>query len=454
MQLPVSTPPRPRFPRILRIFEPPPPVAVTVTDPAEVRSKYRSWQYRVLTSTIIGYASYYFVRKNLSVAMPYMEKDLGISKVQLGLFITAHGQIYGASKFISGYLGDKCNARAFMVAGLLASALLNILFGTSHAVLALGVIWMANGWVQGMGFPPCARLMTHWFPPKKLATKMSLWNVSHSLGGGLVLLLCGYLVPHGWQLCFFVPAGIALVCALYLWLTLPDTPESLGLPEVEGTHSDAPREMQNDFRALFLRHVFGNKYIWLLAFANFFVYIIRFAALDWGPTLLTQYKGFEIRNAAWMVFAFELSGLPGMLLAGWITDRLFGGRGMRTCVFYMALAGISLALFWKAAGHSQVLSTVFLCGTGFFVYGPQALVGIAAANLATKRAAATGSGFTGYFGYLSTLLSGWGLGLLVQTHGWDAAFAALLGVAAIGAFLFALGWNAHADGYETPATQP
>ena len=121
----------------------------------------------------------------------------------------------------------------------------------------------------------------------------------------------------GWQLCFFVPAGIALISALYLWLTLPDTPESLGLPEVEGTHTDTPREAKTDFRALFFQHVFGNKYIWLLAFANFFVYIIRFAALDWGPTLLTQFKGFEIRNAAWMVFAFELSGLPGMLLAGW-----------------------------------------------------------------------------------------------------------------------------------------
>src|ERR1700722_1963088 len=442
-----------RFPWWLRIFDPPPPKPVTVTDPAEVRSQYRSWQYRVLISTIIGYATYYFVRKNLSVAMPVMEEKLHLSKVYLGLFITAHGQIYGASKFISGYLGDRCNARAFMVFGLVASALLNICFGMSSAALTLGVIWMVNGWVQGMGFPPCARLMTHWFPPKKLATKMSIWNISHSLGGGLILLLCGYLVVKNWRLCFFVPAAIALVCAVYLWFALPDTPESLGLPEVEGTHSDAPPEVQNDFRTLFFKHVFRNKYIWLLAFANFFVYIIRFAALDWGPTLLKQAKGFEITNAAWMVFAFELSGLPGMLLAGWITDRWFGGRGMRTCVFYMLLAGVSLALFWKVSGNSQPLATLFLCCTGFFIYGPQALVGIAAANLATKRAAATASGFTGYFGYLSTLLSGWGLGLLVQTRGWDAAFKALLIVAAVGALLFALGWKAHADGYQESAPQ-
>src|SRR5207248_1460492 len=81
---------------------------------------------------------------------------------------------------------DRCNARAFMVIGLAASAVMNVCFGFSSAVVTLGVIWMINGWFQGMGFPPCARLLTHWFPPKKLATKMSIWNTSHSIGAGLI----------------------------------------------------------------------------------------------------------------------------------------------------------------------------------------------------------------------------------------------------------------------------
>ena len=59
---------------------------------------------------------------------------------------------------------------------------------------------------------------------------------------------------------------------------------------------------------------------------------------------------------------------------------------------------------------------------GFFVYGPQSLIGTAAANLATKRAAASAVGLTGLFGYLSTLLSGVGIGALVNRYGWDAGF--------------------------------
>jgi len=104
-------------------------------------------------------------------------------------------------------------------------------------------------------------------------------------------------------------------------------------------------------------------------------------------------------------------------------------------------------LFWKVAGRSAALNTVLLCASGFFIYGPQCLISIAAANLATKRAAATAVGLTGIFGYASTTLSGWGVGKLVQTYGWDALFRGMLIVAAIGTFACALGWKAKAHGY-------
>ena len=141
-----------------------------------------------------------------------------------------------------------------------------------------------------------------------------------------------------------------------------------------------------------------------------------------------------------------------MLMCGWLTDRVFGGRGSRACLFYMALAGLSLLIFWKLPVHSRALSVVSLSCAGFFIYGPQALIGIIVANLATKRAAATAAGFTGIFGYASTLLSGWGLGRLVELHGWDAGFAGLLIAAAIGTLLFAAAWRAKAHGYaESPS---
>ncbi len=415
--------------------------------------RFKYWQTRTIIATMIGYALFYFVRKNLSIAMPAMQADLGITKTELGLFLTLHGLIYGLSKFINGFIGDRVNARYFMVTGLVLSAICNVVFGFSSAVLVFGIVWMLNGWFQGMGFPPCARMLTHWVPPRELATKMSVWNTSHSIGAGLVVIVCGYVVSLGWRWCFFVPSIIALLGAVGVWFTMRDTPQSVGLPALvpegltkeEAEHEDTSAE----FKAFVRKQVFLNPYIWVIAVANFFVYVIRYVVLDWGPTLLSEWKGVSIEHAGWMVAAFEISGIIGMLAAGWATDRFFGGRSPRVCVFCMGFATLFIFLFWLLDTPPMWLASLLLMAAGFFIYGPQALVGIAAANMATKRAAATAGGFTGLFGYASTLVSGWGLGYLATSYGWSLAISVLIGIGITGTLVFMLAWNAKADGYGT-----
>ena len=97
--------------------------------------------------------------------------------------------------------------------------------------------------------------------------------------------------------------------------------------------------------------------------------------------------------------------------------------------------------------HPLVLICV-LAMAGFFIYGPQALIGIAAANQATKRAAATANGLTGIFGYLSVFVSGLGAGILVDKFGWNYVFLGMIAIAFVGMSVFLLMWNAKSDGYE------
>jgi OPA family glycerol-3-phosphate transporter-like MFS transporter/OPA family sugar phosphate sensor protein UhpC-like MFS transporter len=451
------------------------PAATTSAPSADVARTYARWQNQVLYTSLVGYAMFYFVRKNLPAAMPGMSKDLGIGLPQLGLFLTLHGVLYGVSKFVNGFVGDRVNARYFMALGLLLSALVNVAFGFGTTAFVLGTLWLFNGWFQGMGFPPCARLLTHWFPPRQIPIKMSIWNTSHSLGAAGIVILCGYLASTGnWRLCFWVPAGLALLTTLFLLLFLRDTPESLGLPPVEEMDNDpsttpADREHVTEatttpdpspvtlpetdaaaepasYKDDLMKYVFTNKYIWLVSIANFFVYVVRYGMLDWGPTFLKQAKGIELSSAGWMVAAFELSGATGALFAGWITHRYFAGKGARACVIFMILCSIALVGIWKLPPNNRLLGTVVLCAAGFLVYGPQCLIGIVAANLATKRAAASAVGLTGIFGYASTVLSGWGVGLLAQNYGWNAVFVSMIGMAVLGTLLFAAAWPAKAHG--------
>ncbi len=72
-------------------------------------------QYQMLTMTIVGYTLFYFLRKNLSLAMPGLAQDYGITKSSLGLFLTLHGVVYGLGKCVVGPLSDRSRPRRFMM---------------------------------------------------------------------------------------------------------------------------------------------------------------------------------------------------------------------------------------------------------------------------------------------------------------------------------------------------
>ncbi len=414
---------------------------------------------RQLFITFWAYAIYYFVRKNFSVAMPLLEKELDISKASLGGFLTAHSLLYGFSKFANGYLADRSNARTFLAFGLMASALLNFGFGLVNTVTAMGVLWCLNGWFQGMGFPPCARVLSHWFAPSERGTMWGLWNASHMVGAAIILVWAGYLgETYGYKAIFFAPGAVALVAAVGILVFMRDTPGSVGLGPVEKhfgataeiheeedtaeSHEAPPAESESEFKEFLRVRVFGNPYVWLICLANFCVYTVRYGFLDWAPTFLNEIKGYELTHAGGMTAGFELAGLVGSLIAGIITDKFFRKQRAPICVVYMLGTAAAIVALWKMPGGSFAYDAAVLLTVGFMVYGPQFLVGVMTADIVTKRAAATAIGLTGLFGYGSSLLYGYGLGKLVDSYGWDAGFQMLAGIAVLGAVFFAFCWNA------------
>ena len=196
-----------------------------------ITRSFRGWQVRVMLGMMGGYALFYFVRKNISMAIPGIEEELGYNKTEIGLFLTGFSIVYGLGKFINGVLADRANPRWFMTIGLAASALVNLMFGFSSLFWVMCLLWLCNAWFQSMGWPPCATLLTSWYEPKRLATWWGVWNASHQIGGAFVLVLGGYLTIHyGWRFVFFVPGVIALFGCLWIIFLLRDRPESMGFP--------------------------------------------------------------------------------------------------------------------------------------------------------------------------------------------------------------------------------
>ena len=433
------------------------------------------WQWETLLVTMGGYAIYYFVRKNLSFAMPLLG-EIGVSKVQLGAFLTAGGLLYGIARFTNGVLTDRGSARKVMSFGLFVCAVVNVVFGLSDfiatggaapavekgtavaagLVWTMGIVWILNSYFQGMGVGPCVKTLPRWFPSDMLATKQSIWNLSHSIGAGGVFALLGWwIIPqyHSWRLCFFVPAAIAAAGALGLLLLMKDSPKDVGLAEIGGERPVAGGGGGNKagYNAYAAKWVYRNPCIWILAASNFFVNVVRFAALDWGPTLLVESKGLTLAAATTLCFSFQIiGGNLGILASGWASDRVFASRTHRTCVFCFAGIALSIAVFWAVPSSAPLAAKLVpFALVGFFLYGPQALLGVSSTQQATPKAAATANGVLGVCGYLSTIVSGVGLGWMAQRWGWNAAYATILAAAVAGGLVVLMMWNAPAERRET-----
>ena len=254
-----------------------------------------------------------------------------------------------------------------------------------------------------------------------------------------------------WQWCFWIPGLIALLGALGLFVFLRDTPKSVGLPELEMTKTALDNEAQDSSarRAYVQKMVYNNPIIWVLAIANFFVYVVRFSVLDWGPKFLIEARDLTYATAGGAVAIFEIFGIIGMLVAGWATDKFFDGKAHRTCLWCMVGTALFMTIFYFLPHDIEPMILIcVLAMAGFFIYGPQALIGIAAANQATKKAAATANGLVGIFGYLSVFVSGLGVGVLVDHFGWNYVFVGMIAMAVVGAAVFLSIWKANRDGYD------
>ncbi len=471
------------------------------------RSKFMSWQIRTILVTMVGYALFYFVRKNFSLAMPGLTAEYGISNKSFGWILFAGSLVYGFSRFINGYLVDRIKGRIVMALGLLLCALSNFAFGfganlsalitgqqngpdmVNMLILVMGVTIILNQYFQGMGYPPCARILPHWIHPSELATKMSIWNCSHSVGASLAVVLCGYLMgtlgtdmsnnpdvvaritanlggdaqaaqqavsyaAHigAWKLCFYVPACLAVCGAIVIFLTLRDEPKEVGLSDLPGTNLGGLKEAAKSAKARKKFEkvmVWRNRWVWTFCIANLFVYVVRMGVLDWGPKFLTESRGLNIKDAAWTVAAFEIAGIVGTLVAGWLTDKLFKGKGHRMCVVCMLGAAVFMTIFRFLPNSASLgLTAAVLVGAGFFIYGPQALIGIELGNQATKEASARANGIAGILGYLGSGLSGILVGYVADSYGWTHVFETIIVVAVIGMFVLISMWNAPRDGYE------
>ena len=425
--------------------------------PAEkVKNTYTAMRWKVFIGIYLGYAAYYLVRKNLSfagadmMAQGYLDTS-GVGDAMAGLPIA-----YAVSKFLMGGLSDRSDARKFLTFGLIISAFVMIAAGfipypknSSVTTVILFALTCLTGWFSGMGWPPCGRVMSHWFSTNERSFKMSVWNTAHNIGssglamlatigGGSLIVALGYGAEDAWREAFIVPSIAALAVAGLCWWFIRDTPESCGLPAIDkyrndfsGAKAKKGEEDKIPFKTLFVDYVLKNKMLWLIGLANILVYLVRNGISDWLPIYLQEAHGIAKAVSKDLYAYHMIAAIPGTLIAGWLSSKFFQGRCAPVNVICMAVTAIGAFVYWQADAIAATLGVDFisvviaaLAITGFAVYGPVAMISIQAIAIVPKNAAGTAAGFMGLLGYLigDAFLSKIAFGRIVETGGWNVTF--------------------------------
>lgn len=442
-----------------------PPAAKPAQTGPEADAKYKKLRWQVFIGIFIGYAGFYLVRKNFSMAIP-MLAPFGFEKGELGIVLSMNAIAYGFSKFVMASISDRSNAQRFLPLGLVCTAI-SMLFmivpvqwlGVEHKGAAIALMAVLNflvGWFNGMGWPPCGRVMTHWFSIKERGTWMSFWNCAHNVGGALVgpMAVYGAMWFGSWfygantDYYFLIgtyafPAAVAVLVAVLAYLMIRDTPQSCGLQSIEEWSGHAAKNYSKaDEKALSVSEIFktvlSNKLLWYIAFANAFVYMVRYGCLDWAPTILKE-QGVDLKEAGWAYFAYEMAAIPGTIFCGWLSDKVFQGRRALPTIIFMALVAVAIVVYWQFFNNFTVVICC-LIAIGFLIYGPVMLIGVQALDLAPKNAAGTAAGLTGFMGYVlgTAILANVVIGYVAENAGWDWTFILLLIACALSVFFMAL----------------
>eukprot|EP00198_Chlamydomonas_reinhardtii_P009859 XP_001699196.1 hexose-phosphate transporter, minor isoform [Chlamydomonas reinhardtii] len=427
--------------------------AAAADAPVQYSADFIRRRLLVFIGIVIGYSSYYLTRNSLTYTAPVMVADasLHMDITQIGAMTSIFPIAYGMSKFVSGVLGAKFSPSVLLAGGLMATAAVNIAFGFGTSLAWFCFFWALNGTLQGVGGPCCARILTTWFASKERGTYWGMWNIAHNLGGFAAPLVAGgFAKAMGWKWGMWAPGIIGLVVGAFVLLVCRDKPEDIGYPPVEPTDKDKGKgkaeKPKADIWGSLLNSVLKNPFIWGMALTYFFIYVVRQGVTSWFVFYLIKEKGIEdAAQAAVRVSGLELGGLVGSLIAGRLSDALIrnsngkgGNVGKRVTVVMWYTVGIAAALLSFQALPSAVPAAiqwfnVFMIG--FFLYGPQMLIGLCGAELVGPDSVGASEGFLGWIAYLGAANAGIPLSIIVKEYGWNAYFSTLVGACAIALLL-------------------
>jgi OPA family sugar phosphate sensor protein UhpC-like MFS transporter len=394
--------------------------ASVLGDSSTVDRLYRKYRYNIVFAITMGYGFYYTCRLGLSVVKkPLIDSGI-LTAEQLGQIGSVMFYGYALGKFVNGFLADYVNVRKMFTAGLLLSAVCNLIFGVSSLFWVFMAAWAVNGWLQGMGVGCCVVSLANWFSVSERGRYYGIWSTAHSIGEGMTFIFSSlFITIWGWRAGFLAPAIICLFVSMVLYYLMKDRPCSYGLPSIADWKNNRGEfaVIANERTFSAQMQIFKMPAMWIICFASAAMYITRYAVNSWGMLFLQEAKGFDVISAGGLLGLGTGFSIAGGLLYGFFSDKVFNGRRPPATLIFGILEITAMAVIFMTSIKNHYILAIAFALFGFSVGGLLVgLGGLLAIDIVSKKAAGAALGFIGVFSYVATAIQEYISGILIKQN--------------------------------------
>ncbi len=404
-------------------------------------SLLRRWQTITASTLFVGYAGYYICRSNYSVSLPLLKDEFlgsGLGKEEFGSIATAGVLAYAFGKVVNGLLVDYLGGRRFFIFGMLASVACTVWFGLASGFTLFALAWVANRFVQSMGWVALVKTSSRWFPARRHASILGVLSMSYLLGDAFARFYLGFFLQagFGWRGVFFVSAATLGGIALASRFLLKTSPQDVGAEEPSTSVINVFGEKGEQVKPANLRELLmpllTSFAFWTVCVMNFGLTLLRETFNTWNPLFLAEAAGATNEQAAFYSGFFPLVGAVSALLAGYLSDS-WGARHGRVVVPSLLMLIVTTYWLSRADVSGSPAYAAFLTSlVSFFLIAPYTfLSGVIALDLGGKLGSSTTAGLIDSAGYLGGALAGWGIAKIVEDYGWSQGFQTLMITAVI-----------------------
>jgi len=421
----------------------------------------------------LTYATYYMGRYNLNVSSKTMMDAFHLSKGEFGTIATAGFWTYALSVMINGPLSDRIGGKKAILIGAVGASALNLIIGLlflsgwqTKIIVGMSLLYAVNQYFQSFGALSVVKVNAPWFHVRERGIFGGIFGIMISSGYFLATTIGSVLLATfaNWNVIWFVPAAAMVMMFVVDLLVVRNRPSHAGQADFDtgdGSNAhhaeDAPLALKD-----LLAKVFSNPVIVFLIFAEFCTGFVRQGVMLYFTEYLAEVYHLPKTNVLfwWTGVAFMLGGIFGGLLCGWMSDNLFQSRRPPVAFIFYLVQVVMLALLGFSLGRGtwlgQLWAVVLLGLTAMFIFGVHGMLsGTASMDFGGRKAAATVAGALDGVQYIGSGLTGFGLGWVLKTYGWDGVavaghtpahawiwVACIIPFSLVGAFIMTRIWKA------------